>query len=104
MDVGIYGVDSLKANTLQPLLERSRLEVDDGSIQVHICPYGPCPPNMHIVFPQDDDIYKQGNVKCHTAVSVCAWFEEHQDEFTILPWPANSPDFNSIENLWDHLD
>ncbi|GBN94740.1 hypothetical protein AVEN_160914-1 [Araneus ventricosus] len=31
-------------------------------------------------------------------------FEEHQDEFTVLPWPANSLDLNPIENLWDHLD
>ncbi|GBM02423.1 hypothetical protein AVEN_76475-1 [Araneus ventricosus] len=42
--------------------------------------------------------------RCHTACSVCAWFEEHQDEFTVLPWPANTPDLNPIENLWDHLD
>ncbi|GBM47485.1 hypothetical protein AVEN_153697-1 [Araneus ventricosus] len=39
--------------------------------------------------------------RCHTARSVCAWFEEHQDEFTVLPWPANSPDLYPIE---DHLD
>ncbi|GBM31547.1 hypothetical protein AVEN_247242-1 [Araneus ventricosus] len=49
-------------------------------------------------------IYQQDNARCHTARSVCAWFEEHQDEFTLLPWPANSLDLNPIENLWDHLD
>ncbi|KFM66113.1 Transposable element Tcb1 transposase, partial [Stegodyphus mimosarum] len=64
----------------------------------HVHPY------MRIVFPQDDGIFQQDNARCHTAASVRAWFEEHQDEFTVLPWPANSPDLNPIENLCDHLD
>ncbi|GFU04088.1 transposable element Tcb1 transposase [Trichonephila clavipes] len=55
-------------------------------------------------FPQDDGIFQQDNARCHTAASVRAWFEEHQDEFTVLPCPANSPELNPIENLWDHLD
>ncbi|GBM97306.1 hypothetical protein AVEN_27072-1 [Araneus ventricosus] len=60
-------------------------------------------PYMRIIFPQNDGIYQQDNARCHTARSVCAWFEEHQDEFTVLPCPANSPDLNPIENMWDHL-
>ncbi|GFV44057.1 transposable element Tcb1 transposase [Trichonephila clavipes] len=53
---------------------------------------------------EDDGIFQQDNARCHTAASVRAWFEEHQDEFTILPLPANSPDLNPIEHLWYHLD
>ncbi|GBM68683.1 hypothetical protein AVEN_9158-1 [Araneus ventricosus] len=49
-------------------------------------------------------VHWQDNERCHSARSVCAWFEVHQDEFTVLPWSANSPDLNPIENLWDHLD
>ncbi|GFY09308.1 transposable element Tcb2 transposase [Trichonephila clavipes] len=54
---------------------------------------------MRIVFPQDDGIFQQDNARCHIAASVRAWFEEHQDEFTVLPWPENSPDLNPIEHL-----
>ncbi|GFX13012.1 transposable element Tcb1 transposase [Trichonephila clavipes] len=64
----------------------------------HVQPY------MRIVFPQDDGIFQQDNARCHTAASVRAWFEEHQDEFTVLPLPANSPDLNPIKHLWYHLD
>ncbi|GFT13555.1 transposable element Tcb1 transposase [Trichonephila clavipes] len=59
----------------------------------HVHPY------MRIAFPQDDGIFQQDNARCHTAASVRAWFEEHQDEFPVLPWPENSSDLNLIEHL-----
>ncbi|GFX38428.1 RNA-directed DNA polymerase from mobile element jockey [Trichonephila clavipes] len=77
----------------------------DGSIQVRICPcYNPVYPYMRIVFHQSDGIYQQDIAKCHTSGSVRAWFKEHQDEFTVLPWPANSSYLNAIENLRDYLE
>ncbi|GFX39686.1 transposable element Tcb1 transposase [Trichonephila clavipes] len=53
---------------------------------------------------QDGGIYQQDIAECHTTDSVRAWFKEHQDQFIVLPFPENSPDFNPINNLWNHLD
>ncbi|GFV30962.1 transposable element Tcb1 transposase [Trichonephila clavipes] len=75
---GKYGMKRLKANTLQQLLARFRLE--------------------------DGCIYQQDIAECHTTDSVRAWFKEHQDQFIVLPCPENSPDLNPINNLWNHLD
>ncbi|GFY11896.1 transposable element Tcb1 transposase [Trichonephila clavipes] len=125
MDVGVYGVKHLKANTLLLLPERFRLEAGalwsgecfPGILWVHSSFWkGPMnqykyasiladlvQPYMRIDFPQDDGIYQQNSAKCHTAGSVRAWFEEHQDELTVLLWQSNSHDLNPIENLGDHL-
>ncbi|KAJ1302343.1 hypothetical protein OPQ81_001158 [Rhizoctonia solani] len=52
-------------------------------------------PPCHTIFQHDND-------PKHTAIHTRNWITEHR--LSLLPWPANSPDMNPIENVWDYLD
>lgn len=58
-------------------------------------------PSVEQLYPNNDFVFQQDNCPVHTANIVKTWFQNNNIE--TLPWVANSPDINPVENLWGFI-
>jgi len=52
---------------------------------------------MTIVSPSSDGYFQQDNAPCHKDQIISNGFLEHDNKFSIIKWPLQSPDLNIID-------